>query len=37
MTDYKGNELQKLVLAQGLNNRSHFSLQRTQSGRAKDT
>ena len=37
MTDYKGNELQKRVLEQGSNNRSHFSLQRTQSGRAKDT
>ena len=36
MTDYKGIELQKRVLQQSSNKRSHFSLQRTQSGRAKD-
>ena len=37
MTDYKSIKLQIRVLEQGSNKRSHFSLQKTQSGRAKDT
>ena len=37
MTDYKSIELQIRVLEQGSNQRIHFSLQKTQSGRAKDT
>ena len=37
MTDYKSIELKIRVLEQGSNKRSYFSLQKTQSGRAKDT